>query len=93
MASALVWTALGAALAGAVAVVATRDPMKQALVAGAYGVLLAVAFVVLDAPDVAIAQLVIGGFASPFITMMALAKARSWELEAEAAEGGGGDEP
>lgn len=85
--SALVgWVALAAALAGAVCVVATRNPAKQAMVAAVYGAVLAIAFASFDAPDVAIAQMVVGGFATPFITFVALAKARSWQVEAAARE-------
>jgi energy-converting hydrogenase B subunit D len=60
--------------AGALAVVTTRDPLRQVLVAGLYGLLLAVLFVVLQAPDVALSQLVVSSVASPFILLTALAK-------------------
>jgi energy-converting hydrogenase B subunit D len=39
---------------GALAVVTTRDPLRQTLVAGLYGLALAVLMVVLQAPDVAL---------------------------------------
>jgi energy-converting hydrogenase B subunit D len=65
-------------LTGAVglAVVTTRDPLRQTLVAGLYGLLLVVLFVIFQAPDVALSELVIATVASPFILLTALAKLR-----------------
>jgi energy-converting hydrogenase B subunit D len=59
---------------GALAVVTTRDPLRQTLVLGLYGLALAVLFVVLQAPDVALSELIVSGVASPFILLTALAK-------------------
>jgi energy-converting hydrogenase B subunit D len=59
---------------GALAVVTTRDPLRQTLVAGLYGLALAVLMVVLQAPDVALSALVVSSVASPFILLAALAK-------------------
>jgi energy-converting hydrogenase B subunit D len=59
---------------GALAVVSTRDPLRQTLVVGLYGLALAVLFVVFQAPDVALSQLVVSSVASPFILLTALAK-------------------
>jgi energy-converting hydrogenase B subunit D len=62
---------------GALAVVTTRDPLRQTLVAGLYGLALAVLMVVLQAPDVALSELVVSSVATPFILLAALAKMQS----------------
>ena len=61
---------------GAAVVVATRDPIRQTLVGGLYGLLLAALFVVFQAPDVALSELVVSSVAFPFILFAALAKLR-----------------
>jgi uncharacterized MnhB-related membrane protein len=61
---------------GAVAVVTTRDPLRQSLVLGLYGLLLGVLFVVFQAPDVALSELVVSSVALPFVLLTALAKLR-----------------
>ena len=61
---------------GALAVVTTRDPLRQSLVLGLYGLLLGVLFVVLQAPDVALSELVVSSVALPFVLLTALAKLR-----------------
>jgi uncharacterized MnhB-related membrane protein len=66
---------------GALAVVSTRDPLRQTLVAGLYGLLLAVLFVVLQAPDVALSELVVSSVALPFVLLTALAKLRGRRRE------------
>jgi energy-converting hydrogenase B subunit D len=66
---ALVLVALGAA-----AVVAARDPLRQALVASLYGLTLGVLFFTFAAPDVALSSIVIGSVALPTIILLALAK-------------------
>ena len=67
-------TVIGLVGAGALAVVTTRDPLRQVLVVGIYGLALVVLFVVLQAPDVALSELVVSSVASPFILLAALAK-------------------
>jgi energy-converting hydrogenase B subunit D len=67
---------LGLVAAGALAVVTTRDPLRQSLVGGLYGLTLAVLFMVLQAPDVALSELVVSSVAIPFILLTALAKMR-----------------
>ncbi|TML94639.1 MAG: DUF4040 domain-containing protein [Actinobacteria bacterium] len=59
---------------GALAVVTTHDPLRQTLVTGLYGLALAVLFVVLQAPDVALSEIVVSSVATPFILLTALAK-------------------
>jgi uncharacterized MnhB-related membrane protein len=64
---------------GGLAVVSARDPLRQALVVGVYGLTLVVLFVVLQAPDVALSELVVSTVALPFILLAALAKMRDRE--------------
>ena len=52
---------------GAVLVVRTRDIEKQMLVLSVYGMVLTLLFVMLQAPDVALSELVIGGAALPLM--------------------------
>jgi energy-converting hydrogenase B subunit D len=61
---------------GGLAVVATRDPLRQTLLLGLYGLALVVLFVVFQAPDVALSELVVSSVAFPFILLAALAKMR-----------------
>ena len=63
------------------AVVLTRDPLKQALVVGIYGFLLAVLFFVFQAPDVALSQIVVATVALPLMILLALSKIRQHEDE------------
>ena len=62
--------------AGGLAVVLTRDPLNQAIVASFYGILLGLMFFVFQAPDVALSQIVIGALALPLMILLALAKIR-----------------
>ena len=62
---------------GALAVVTTRDPLRQAIVLGLFGMVLGILFVVFQAPDVALSQLVVSGVPFPFVLLAALAKMRS----------------
>jgi uncharacterized MnhB-related membrane protein len=61
----------------ALAVVAVRDPLRQTLVLGLYGLTLVVLFVIFQAPDVALSELVVSTVAFPFILLTALAKMRT----------------
>lgn len=72
IAFALVWVA-----AAGTAVVLTRDPLNQAFVAGFFGLSLASLYMLLQAGDVALSQLVVGAVALPLIVLLSLAKARS----------------
>jgi uncharacterized MnhB-related membrane protein len=63
------------ALAG-LGVVATRDPLRQAIVVSFFGMLLGVLFFVFQAPDVALSEIVVGAVASPLMILLALAKVR-----------------
>ncbi len=68
--------ALALVALGGLAVVAVRDPLRQVLVLGLYGLVLVVLFVVFQAPDVAFSELVASAVAFPFILLAALAKMR-----------------
>ena len=62
--------------AGATAVVLVRDLPRQAIVNGLYGLSLAVLFLVFQAPDVALSQLVVGAVAVPIVLLAAIRRAR-----------------
>ncbi len=59
---------------GAWAVVAARDPVRQAIVASLYGLTLGVLFFAFQAPDVALSNIVVGSVLTPTIILLALAK-------------------
>ncbi len=61
---------------GAAGVVFTRDPLHQAVALGFYGLLLGLLFVLLQAPDVALSQIVVATVATPLMILFALAKIR-----------------
>jgi uncharacterized MnhB-related membrane protein len=69
-------TVFALAALGAAAVVLTRDPLRMILVNGMYGLVLAVAFVVLGAPDVALSMLAVGSVGYPLIVLVAIARAK-----------------
>ncbi|HUI47798.1 MAG TPA: DUF4040 domain-containing protein [Acidimicrobiia bacterium] len=62
--------------AGGTCVVATRDPLRQAMVASLFGILLGILFFVLQAPDVALSEIVVGAVALPLMILLSLAKIR-----------------
>ena len=64
---------------GATAVVLIREHVRQVLVLSVYGVLLAVLFLVFQAPDVTLSELTVGAVALPIVLLLALAKIRKRE--------------
>ncbi|MBN9098726.1 DUF4040 domain-containing protein [Pseudonocardia sp. 73-21] len=64
---------------GGTAVVVTREPVHQAIVLSVFGLVLATLFVVLQAPDVGLSQLVIGAAVLPLMVLLAIAKVRGRE--------------
>jgi energy-converting hydrogenase B subunit D len=60
----------------ATAAVAVRDPVRQALVLSVLGLVLAVLFTVLQAPDVALSQLAVGSALTPLLLLLAVQKVR-----------------
>jgi energy-converting hydrogenase B subunit D len=61
------------ALAGT-ATVAMRDPVRQAVIAGIFGLSLSILFFIFGAPDVALSQIVVATVAVPLMVLLALAK-------------------
>jgi energy-converting hydrogenase B subunit D len=74
--SAVIAIALTLVLAGAVAVVFTDDPGRQAVTLYVYGLLMSVLFVLLAAPDVALSQIVVGSAIVPLMVMLTIRKIR-----------------
>jgi energy-converting hydrogenase B subunit D len=72
---------------GATAVVFTRDPLRQIVVNGVYGLLLAILFYVFQAPDVALSMLVVGAVAYPLVVLAAIARVRAGSEPDEEDEG------
>jgi energy-converting hydrogenase B subunit D len=62
------------AAAGGALVVRERNPLHQSFVAGGFGVVLAVLFLVFHAPDVAISEIVVSTFVIPTLVLVALTK-------------------
>jgi energy-converting hydrogenase B subunit D len=69
---------LAVAVAGT-ATVLTRDPLRQTVSSGMFGLTLAVLFLAFGAPDVALSQIVVAGVAVPVMVLLALAKIRTDE--------------
>jgi energy-converting hydrogenase B subunit D len=74
--------------AGGLAVAATREPVRQAIVAGIFGLLLAALFFAFQAPDVALSQITVGSVALPAMILLAVARTRA----RAAREGEGGEQ-
>ncbi|HET6963905.1 MAG TPA: DUF4040 domain-containing protein [Acidimicrobiales bacterium] len=62
-----------------VLVVLTREPLKQSIVAGIFALLLVVLFTVVQAPDVALSELVVGTVAFPLVLLATIARTREEE--------------
>jgi energy-converting hydrogenase B subunit D len=65
-------SALTLVLVLGVAVVLTRDTLRQVMVNGVYGLSLVVLFTVLQAPDVAISMAVVSTVAYPAVLLMTI---------------------
>jgi len=63
----------------ALATVRTRNPVHQSIVFALFGAAFAVLFLVLQAPDVALSEIVVGAVASPAMILLTLAKVRHRE--------------
>lgn len=81
MLSALQAVLLVLVAAGGAGVVRTRDPARQVVVLSGFGMLLALLFLVFQAPDVALSELAVGAVALPLLILLTLGKTR---LDAEA---------
>ncbi len=71
--NALQITVLVLVAVGATAVVLIRAHVRQVLVLSVYGVLLAVLFLVFQAPDVTLSELTVGAVVLPAILLLTLA--------------------
>ena len=60
----------------ALGVVVTREPLHQAIVFAIFGGALGVLFLVVQAPDVGLSEIVVGAVAWPAMVLFTLAKAR-----------------
>ena len=78
--------------AAGTAVVVTRDPLDQAIVASFYGLILGILFTVYQAPDVALSQITVGAVALPLMILLALAKIRHQQQRRDQAVDGGGED-
>lgn len=76
MADAVIVVALLLVAASATAAVVVRDPVRQALVLAVLGVVLAVLFTALQAPDVGLSQLAVGSALTPLLLLLAVRKVR-----------------
>ena len=63
-------------LVSGTAVALTRKPVEQAVGLSFYGLVLALMFLVFQAPDVALSQIAVGAVALPLMILLALAKIR-----------------
>jgi energy-converting hydrogenase B subunit D len=63
------------------AVVLARDPLRQALVLGIYGMTMVATFFALQAPDVALSAITITTVGLPPMVLLALRKLREYEKE------------
>ena len=64
----------GLAVSSGTAVVLTRNPLHQVMGFSLYGLILALYFLLYQAPDVALSQLVIGAVLVPLMVVLTLAK-------------------
>jgi energy-converting hydrogenase B subunit D len=65
------------------AVVLARDPLRQALILGVYGMTMIVTFFALQAPDVALSAIVVTSVGLPPMVLLALRKLREYRREHE----------
>ena len=77
MSSAVVGAALTLVLLTGTAVAMTNAPDRQAVTLSVFGLALAVLFMALQAPDVALSQLGVGAAVVPLMVMLAIRKVRS----------------
>lgn len=71
---------------GGTATVLTREPVRQAIVVGVYGFTLAILFFLFQAPDVALSEIVVATIALPLMILLAIAKIRAHNEQADAAD-------
>lgn len=71
--------ALVAVLLGGTAVVLTGEPLRQTMVLGVFGLALTFLFFTVQAPDVALSEIVVSSIGLPLIVLAALRKIRQQE--------------
>ncbi|WP_369275143.1 Na(+)/H(+) antiporter subunit B [Streptomyces sp. R11] len=76
MADAVIIVALLLVAGCATVAVLVRDPVRQALVLAVLGVVLAVLFTAVQAPDVALSQLAVGGALTPLLLLLSVRKVK-----------------
>ena len=74
--SAVIAVALTVVALAAVVVVMTDDPARQAVTLSVFGLLMAVLFAAMSAPDVALSQIGVGTAIVPLMVMLAIRKVR-----------------
>jgi len=73
--------------ASGTAVVLIRDPARQIFAIAGNGVVLAILFTALQAPDVALSEIAVGGAAVPLLFLVALMAVRAGKVEQASDEG------
>jgi uncharacterized MnhB-related membrane protein len=68
---------LAAVVVTGTATVLVREPVRQAIVSGIFGLALALLFFVYAAPDVALSQIVVSSIAVPVMVLLTIAKLRA----------------
>ena len=66
-----------------VGAVLTRDPLRQVMVNGVFGLALVLLFTALQAPDVAMSEVVVSTVAFPVVLLVAIQRVRSAGNERE----------
>jgi uncharacterized MnhB-related membrane protein len=72
--TALLAVSLALVAVGGAVVVSTGEPRRQAVCLSVFGLLLALLFVVLQAPDVALSQIAVGTTLVPLMVLLAVHK-------------------
>ena len=85
--SAIQFVSLVLVAATGTAVVLTPEPLRQALVLGVFGIALTVLFFSVQAPDVALSEIVVSGIALPLIILATLRKIADQERDRSEHEG------
>jgi energy-converting hydrogenase B subunit D len=67
-------------------IVLVRDPVRQTVLASVFSLLLALVFFAVQAPDVALSELVIGSAAVPLMLLLAIAKLREQQAQRDREE-------
>ncbi|MBV9310931.1 MAG: DUF4040 domain-containing protein [Solirubrobacterales bacterium] len=75
--------ALALVALGGGAVVLVRDPLRQALMLGIYGLALTFLFFTFQAPDVALSEIVVAAIGMPLIILAALRKINAQQDRAD----------